>query len=324
VNKITSRILRKARKIYTRRYPDRHAVDLPEVDFKKQEANDQIRALLAANQPCMVSRLGGGETPALLSYLEIISQEPFLKKSTEYIQGKRAPFWWDAKVKSDISNLCGFFPPTEDMLTRYSIFVLDQLKQIDILGSWLKAEHQLKDYFSPHLIRIPLDDLEPYFFDRPWSEMLAGKKVVVVHPFEESIQRQYARRESLFKDPRVLPAFELKTVKAVQTLVGNKVEFSDWFAALDSMCEKIDRIDFDIAIIGAGAYGLPLAAHVKKLGKQAVHLGGATQLLFGIQGKRWEGKDFSAWAQLPNEHWVRPLPNEVPANFHKVERGCYW
>ena len=45
---------------------------------------------------------------------------------------------------------------------------------------------------------------------------------------------------------------------------------------------------FDVAIIGCGAYGMPLAAMLKQAGKQAIHLGGATQLLFGIKGKRWE------------------------------------
>ena len=77
-----------------------------------------------------------------------------------------------------------------------------------------------------------------------------------------------------------------------------------------------------MAIIGAGAYGLPLAAHVKRLGKKAVHLGGATQILFGIRGKRWDEMPF--FQKLYNEHWVRPLPSEVPKDYQRVEGGCYW
>ena len=52
------------------------------------------------------------------------------------------------------------------------------------------------------------------------------------------------------------------------------------------------KIDFDVAIIGCGAYGFPLAAKLKQAGKQAIHLAGATQLLFGIKGKRWEEYQF--------------------------------
>ena len=84
------------------------------------------------------------------------------------------------------------------------------------------------------------------------------------------------------------------------------------------MKEQIDRTDYEIAILGCGAYGLPLAAHVKRQGKKAVHLGGSTQFMFGIIGKRWEGNP------LINENWVRPAPEETPALAVHVEGGCYW
>jgi len=82
------------------------------------------------------------------------------------------------------------------------------------------------------------------------------------------------------------------------------------------MCDQMTQMEFDVAIIGCGAYGFPLAACAKRLGKQAIHLGGATQLLFGIKGKRW--------GDIGNEHWVHPLPEEHPQGFEKVEGGCYW
>ena len=46
------------------------------------------------------------------------------------------------------------------------------------------------------------------------------------------------------------------------------------------------EIEFDVAIIGCGAYGLPLAVEAKRMGKQAIHMGGATQVLFGIKVNR--------------------------------------
>ena len=102
------------------------------------------------------------------------------------------------------------------------------------------------------------------------------------------------------------------------------------------MENEIDKIDFDIAIIGCGAYGLPLAAHVKRIGKQAVHMGGGTQLLFGILGKRWTeqysgsfhyrpGIDISLdYHPLFNEYWVFPGQNEKPKGSDKVDNSCYW
>ena len=122
----------------------------------------------------------------------------------------------------------------------------------------------------------------------------------------------------------VLPDFELKTIKAVQSIAGSKVEFATWFDAYRHMCDKIAREDFDICLIGAGAYGLPLASFAKSMGKQAIHLGGVTQILFGIKGRRWEREYEDSTAKLFNEHWVRPLASETPAHKDRVDRGCYW
>lgn len=54
------------------------------------------------------------------------------------------------------------------------------------------------------------------------------------------------------------------------------------------MKKKISTIDFDIASIGCGAYGLPLAGFImEELHKKAIYMGGGTQWLFGIKGRRW-------------------------------------
>jgi hypothetical protein len=135
--------------------------------------------------------------------------------------------------------------------------------------------------------------------------------VLVIHPFEASIRKQYEKRAVLFEDPRILPAFTLKTLKAVQSIGENPKGFETWFDALDWMCARVREIEFDVALIGAGAYGLPLAAYVKGLGKKAVHLGGASQIMFGIKGKRFD--QWPEYQKLYNEHWTRPLPEETPA-----------
>lgn len=68
------------------------------------------------------------------------------------------------------------------------------------------------------------------------------------------------------------------------------------------------------------------SAHVKRMGKKAVHMGGSLQLLFGIKGKHWENPDYNPvynYAQLVNEHWVYPAEEEKPKNALSVEGGCY-
>ena len=316
----TRKILRKLRKLHAACYPELHETDYPRIDFKGQAAGDYIKNLLAKNQPCLICRMGLGELRVIVNYLDISNPASFLAKSRDYITEKRDRFWWEPVHRTDIANFSGFFPTTDEALSRLSVESLADMQHIDVLGSWRKLENRLQDYFPPTMIRVPLNDLEPFHYANPWSEILAGKKVLVVHPFEQSIQAQYAKRKLIFKDPRVLPDFDLKTLKAVQSLVGNKVEFNDWFEALDSMRRKMDAIDYDIALIGAGAYGFPLAAHAKKTGKQGIHLGGATQMLFGIRGKRWE--DFPEYRHIFNDHWIRPQRDERPKDAHLLEGGA--
>jgi hypothetical protein len=98
--------------------------------------------------------------------------------------------------------------------------------------------------------------------------------------------------------------------------------FEDWFQALDYMTEEALKKDFDVAIIGCGAYGFPLAARLKEAGKQVIHMGGATQLLFGIRGNRWDAKE--EYQALINDAWCRPAENEKPKSAGKVENQCYW
>jgi hypothetical protein len=159
-----------------------------------------------------------------------------------------------------------------------------------------------------------------YLAEFPWTKALEGKKILIIHPFASTIQEQYKKREYIWKNRETLPNFDLQTIQAIQSLGGNNPNFPSWFDALEYMKSEIEKTDFEICLLGCGAYGFPLAAHVKRLGKKAVHIGGALQLLFGIKGKRWD-KDF---ANIYNEYWVRPNESEKPQNADSVEGGCYW
>jgi hypothetical protein len=61
-----------------------------------------------------------------------------------------------------------------------------------------------------------------------------------------------------------------------------------------------------------------LVAHAKKLGKKGFHFGGQLQLLFGIKGGRWEQ------AGIYNDFWIRPVSQERPKDFLRMENGAYW
>lgn len=99
------------------------------------------------------------------------------------------------------------------------------------------------------------------------------------------------------------------TLEAVQSLGGSNNKFQSWFEALQWMEDEMDKTDYDICLIGCGAYGFPLAAHAKRKGKKAVHLGGALQLLFGIKGKDGKPKIMQLNGIFLRMHIVHYLMN---------------
>lgn len=289
--------------------------------YSSDESSSIIFKCLKSGNPCFITRFGRIELEAVAYFFNNL-------KSKNVI--------FPTKLKNAMRTNAGFFPAEDEKIMRFSSEILQFIHNIDIIGVWHfhnNFEEKILEKYNPKakLISLPALGDSIGFFKDPWTEYLQGKKVLVIHPFENTIKMQYEKRKLLFKNPQVLPDFELKTLKAIQGIGSDKEiqKYNDWFEALDSMCEKIDNIDFDIALIGAGAYGIFLANHIKGLGKQAVHMGGALQILFGIKGSRWEreyGKSYSD--RLFNEHWINPLKEDTPESLDDFIRQegvkSYW
>ena len=281
-----------------------------------------IRERLESPGPAMIARFGSSELQCLVNHAGVTAPEhPVL----DYIRGRAPPWWWERKLLRRMNRNAGLFPATENALRAFSERMMADLPLLDVLGSWLPDE-TLFDSMIGHATKVDLELLNPFFARRPWTEALAGKKVLVVHPFARTIESQYRERTQLF-DREILPSFQLMTIRAVQSIAGELTRFESWFDALRSMEEAMDRHDYDVCMIGCGAYGFPLAAHAKRRGRKAVHLGGSLQLLFGIRGRRWESPQYSPdydYSRLMNEHWVRPADEERPRDAGQVEGACYW
>lgn len=227
------------------------------------------------------------------------------------------------RVRTEIRNLSGVFPTDDATLNRFCALYTDCVQQADLLALWDVGAERAVIAGCRNTRFARLRALEPYYHPHPWSAALAGKRVLVVHPFRDTILRQYARREQLFPGTEILPAFaSLTVIRAVQGLGGQQTGYASWFDALDAMQRQMDAVDYDVAITGAGAYSLPLAIHARQTGHAAIQMSGATQLLFGIRGKRWD--THPQISRLYNDAWVRPAESEGIANREVVEGGSYW
>ena len=268
------------------------------------QGNSLIAEKLTQNQPFAVVRLGAVEMHCVSRFL------------------KHQNF---SQTEKEQSLYCaGIFPNDNTTLNKFCEVYLHSVTECDIIAVWgISGEKYIVRNYTKNPQIISSKSLEPYYFENSWSANLKDKKILVVHPFTESIQHQLKHRQNIWQNPNILPEFStMEFVRAVQSNAGAITEFSDWFQALQSMKEQISQKDFDVALIGAGAYGLPLSIFCKQLGKQAVQLCGATQILFGIKGKRWD--NHPVISRFYNDYRIRPLFSETPPEFQKVEGGSYW
>lgn len=278
-----------------------------------KQTNHYIAKMIQSGKPFMVARFGNTELAVMVS---VLKRRLFGELAENEV---RLEEWFQR-----LEEGAGFFPGDVKLADNFTDLMLESSKQVDVQAMFhcFMDDYVITEYMPDCKVTF-LNHIEPWRCKEPWTAALKGKKVLVIHPFEESVISQYQRREELFPGSEVLPEFELKTLKAVQTIAGEKDErFDSWFEALEYMYEEAMKIDFDVAIIGCGAYGFPLAAKLKKAGKQAIHMGGVTQILFGIKGRRWV--DNPRCGVTFNDAWVYPNEEETPKNCKVVENHCYW
>lgn len=274
-----------------------------------QDGNDRIAEII--HRPGAAGKIGGTEMKVARVYLRRRDSSDLCRNFGHYA-------WW-AHVTA------GIYPPDPPTLSRFSREFLRTLDGIDLLAVWFSfGEAAARRHYAPRATLCTLSALEPYYHQRPWSAELAGKRVVVVSPFEKTIYSQYQRRKEVWAaKPAMLPEFDLRIVRCPQPAgIIDQPEYPDWFAGLAALKEQLAARPFDVAIIGAGAWSVPLAVHAKSLGAFGIHLGGATQLLFGIMGGRWDSN--AEIGAFVNGAWKRPSDDERPRNFRLHENGSYW
>jgi hypothetical protein len=274
--------------------------------------NEVIKRLLESDKVFSVVRVGlGAET--VFSY-QVAKMTP-IEPRMIYTLHNNAGIYFSQKQNG------------HDAIT-FADQYLYSVKSADYLGTWYNTfvhpiEKEWIERFGLQDRHFKATDLEPYYFDDPWSKWLANKRVLVISPFTDSIVEQYTNhREKLFANPDVLPEFTLVPLKSCQTSAGIKLGDS-WLDNFQAMCKEIDTLDFDIALLGCGGYGLPLVNYIKNEKKRsAIYIGGALQILFGVKGKRWD--ENSNINRFYNEHWIRPAKHEQLEGQNRIENGCYW
>lgn len=268
--------------------------------------------MLKSARPFAAGKIGGAELMAL-----------------EYQDHLIRPFWprgWSwVRPARRLMNNAGFFPVERLAFERWQEIMRQAIAATDVLCAWqddpfLRVyEQQLIQELAPTSRDFELEKL-----GRPLLPALLPFRWLVISPFVRSIRRQLPRLREVH-DPRgevegdwTRPAETCQLVRCPFQCHLEPSPYGTWEEGLEELTQEILVKNFEVALIGAGAWSLPLAARIKQAGRSAIHLGGETQLLFGIKGKRWENYG------IYNDAWISADPAEMPAHRDRVEQGCYW
>ena len=267
--------------------------------------NEQLLEKLASGEPFAVTRNGMWETGMMVKI-------------------QRDQMW-------GLDTAAGMDDMLEDRAQRkqYYDLTVELMPYADYVVNWFSIN--MEDYFykqflkdAPQIRFCEDDGVSNFLLKDPksWIHGIEGKKVLVISPFVEFMEAQYRKKDLLWTGIHI-PDFELHTVKSVFWYDGFKdPRFQSWFEALEYLYSEAMKKDFDIALLGCSTFSTPLALRFKRDGKQAVHVGGPLQLMFGIKGKRWD----RYFQDTYNEHWIT-LPDATKVgnvDFLDVEGGSYW
>jgi len=294
--------------------------------IKPEIADIEISKIIDLGIPALVGRLGGTEARFLGEFSKIHRYKRF-----QAVLSKTKPNW--IKRAKEINTNAGFYFENLEQVSEFFELYNKALLDTDVLGAWGTAFAWIESrYLSNVKTLIPVPMTAPWVEtyssttnEIPWSNSLNGKRVLVISPFVESIEKQHKIIKKVFPDV-YYPEFILTTIKAPQTIGFDSNSKPNWFENLNKMKTLMSGQSFDVALVAAGAYSYPLAHHAKRMGRIGIHAGGGLQLFFGILGKRWEtnwGKS-NYLEKYFNEFLTRPSENETPTNANKVEDGCYW
>jgi len=282
-------------------------------------SNNEIIKLILSNKPFMVTRtsLGGEIFISALYKLNKPFNEHFL-----YM----------------LSNNAGIYFKEQQDVKLYADMYCKSLNNSDLIAVFnhLSYINYQKAIIPNNKILLHNRALEPFYICEsresiPWTHFLKGKKVLIIHPFVDSFQKQINNNFNIFGNNTSKFLFhkeqEFIFYKPFMTHGGIHIHNS-WKETFDIMCNDIFNLDFDIALLGCGGYGVPLCNFIRtQLNKSSIYIGGGLQLMFGIMGKRWENNDF--WNKIKNEYspnFIKPSEDEqLPNNGgNKIENNCYW
>ncbi len=228
----------------------------------------------------------------------------------------------------------GLFPWDVPSLREYMARYNDALASIDYVGMFLdETPSEIAAARAVPGAVMYYTDQEPdrSIPARPelcYLPALEGLRVLIVSPFAELLARR-ANAETFEAVWRKTGKrwFNPASVDALEFPYGFEPATQQKYGSpnrlLDEILGRIDERAFDVALIGAAGYAIPIAAHIRQKGRIAIDLGGHIQVLFGVLGNRWRSSP--EWMEAyVNEAWIDMPAQYQPTVADVCDRHAYW
>tara|TARA_B100001093_G_scaffold328817_2_gene313846 strand:+ start:1094 stop:1990 length:897 start_codon:yes stop_codon:yes gene_type:complete len=283
------------------------------IEFQNHVLQCQI-----SNTKFFIGRLSGNESSLVGKILSGQNISEYLLKNMLFVAGIKF------KDKNDIK--------------KYVIMYNNSVKESTLLAVWDgEMYRQAESYYSfinklyPNIKQICAHSLEPYYFmndnDYKYDKMFKSKKILIISSHKATIEKQIKHVNSIFDKKLFDESTELKVYKPAQQNAGNSDDKS-WCFHYDQMKTELKTIkenefNFDVAFVSAGGFGMILCEYIySELNSSVIYIGGALQLLFGINGGRWANNGFIKKSQ--NEYWTNVLEEDKPKSPSLCENSSYW
>lgn len=276
----------------------------------------RIHHLLSSNNPVFIGRIAGIELKVAYSVLE---------KTSSLNQHDLA----------ELENNAGIHTTSHESLKEYSTRLIHAYEACTMIAEWPRTGDVYRltgtgqEYIArrtPHIPKCNALSLEPYYVPKnefSWMSALSNKRILILHPFVNTFKKQIEHLRTLYPDRPWFEGCVFQFIRPPVTLAGNH-DHRDWKEHYENCIQYLRTLEpFDLALVGAGGYGMLLSQFInQELGASVVYVGGALQLFFGVIGKRWFTNP--EVMTLVNDQWTRPVKEDQPDAYKRVEKGCYW
>jgi nucleoid DNA-binding protein len=290
-----------------------------EVETGAKTVYKTIESCLQGEKGCTIGRFGSTEFANIWTY-EMNRQIP-------------------ENQRLHLEYISGIFPPYASSVEKWVLDYKTAFQDADVLAlGWypptVAQELELMKRWKWSGDKVLLRSLEPYYVNPAlrYTNLFKGQSVCVVNSFTETMKGQVLKGESVIWPgantsmwpPGITWHFVQTGYPPVLALgqAGWECAAESWEEAVEWSVGETLKTGARIVILGCGGLAMCMARRLKAAGKICIVLGGATQVLFGVKGKRWE--NHGVISKFWNDEWVWPSEEETPGAADLVEGGCYW